>query len=158
MRSAGRFTDLQRCAAARAGHGNPICVALCQIARNLRNDHIGTIYADRIAGAQLKRVEIVQIVQVGAANCCTVHIDRIKPCSQADHSGARRSKFNAAKCGLIQFIRPFERNQAIFMVPGSAETPAIRKVVIFRDKAVNGIGKPGRLHAENCTFNITGTA
>ena len=158
MRSAGRFANLQRRAAAGAGHGNPVCAALCQIARNLRNDHIGTIYPDRIAGPQLKGVEIVQIVQIGAANCRAVHIDGIEPCGQADHSGARRCKFNAVECGLIQFICPFERDQAIFMVPGSAKAPAIRKVVIFHDKAVNGIGKPGRLHAENRTFNITGAA
>lgn len=103
-------------------------------------------------------MEIVQIVQIGAANCRAVHIDGIEPCGQADHSGARRCKFNAAECGLIQFICPFERDQAIFMVPGSAKAPAIRKVVIFHDKAVNGIVKPGRLHTEDRTFNITGTA
>lgn len=139
MCSASRFTDLQRCAAARAGHGKPVCIALCQIARNLRNDHVGTIYPDRIAGPQLKGTEIVQIVQIGAANCRAVRIDGIEPCSQTDHSGARRCKFNAAECGFIQFICPFERDQAIFMVSGSAKAPAICKVVIFHDKAVNGI-------------------
>lgn len=101
MCSAGRFPNLQRCAAAGAGHGKPVCTALCQIARNLRNDHVGTIYPDRITGTQLKGAEIVQIVQVGAANCRAVHIDRIEPCSQADHSGARRCKFHAAECGFI---------------------------------------------------------
>ena len=158
MRSAGRFANLQRCAAAGAGHGKPVCVALCQIARNLRNDHVGPIYPDRIAGPQLEGAEIVQIVQVGAADCRAVHIDGIEPRGQADHSGARRCKLHASECSFIQLICPFERDQAIFMVPGSAKAPAICKIVVFHDKAVNGIGKPGRLHAENRTFNITGAA
>ena len=101
MCPAGRFANLQRCAAAGAVHRDSVCTALGQIARNLWNDHIGTIYPDRIAGSQLEGAEIVQIVQVGTANSRAVHIDRIEPCSQADHSGARRCKFHAAECGFI---------------------------------------------------------
>ena len=68
MRAAGRFANLQRCAAAGAGHGKPVCTALCQIVRDLRNDHIRAVYPNRITGTQLKRTEVVQIVQVGAAD------------------------------------------------------------------------------------------
>ena len=103
-------------------------------------------------------MEIVQIVQIGAANCRAVHIDGIEPCGQADHSGARRCKFNAAECGLIQFICPFERDQAIFMVPGSAETFAICKIVIFHDKTVDRVCKLGRLHTGNSKLQIMGGA
>ena len=110
MRSAGRFSNLQRCAAAGAGHGKPVGTALCQITRNLRNDHVGTIYSDRITGTQLKRTEVVQIVQVGAADRCAVHADGIEPRSQADHSGARRCKLHASECSFIQLICPFERD------------------------------------------------
>ena len=92
MRSTGCFSNLQRCAAAGAGHGKQVCTALCQVVRDLRNNHIRAVYPNRITGTQLKRTEIVQIVQVGAADRCAVHIDRIEPRSQADHSGARRCK------------------------------------------------------------------
>ena len=139
MRSTSRFSNLQRCAAAGTEHGKPVCTTPCQIVRNLRNDHIRAVYPNRITGAQLKRMEIVQIMQVGASNCRAVHIDGIEPCGQTDHSGTRRCKFNAAECGFIQFILPFERDQAVFMVPGSAETFAIRKIVIFHDKTVDRV-------------------
>ena len=110
MRAAGRFANLQRCAAAGAGHGKPVCTALCQIVRDLRNDHIRAVYPNRITGTQLKRTEVVQIVQVGAADRCAVHADGIEPRSQADHSGARRCKLHASECSFIQLICPFERD------------------------------------------------
>ena len=158
MRSAGRFPNLQCCAAAGAVHGNPVCTALRQIVRNLRDDHIRAIHPNRITGPQLKRTEVVQIVQIGAADRCAVHIDRIEPRGQADHSSARRCKLHASECGFIQLICPFERDQAVFMVPGSAETFAICKIVIFHDKTVDRVCKLGRLHTGNSKLQIMGAA
>ena len=89
MRSTGCFSNLQRCAAAGAGHGKQVCTALCQVVRDLRNNHIRAVYPNRITGTQLKRTEVVQIVQVGAADRCAVHADGIEPRSQADHSHFR---------------------------------------------------------------------
>lgn len=102
--------------------------ASCQILRNLRNDHVRLIHADLVTDAKLKLIEDIKVVQVSAADECTVNADRIEQTGDAYHTGSGRGQLHAAEARAVEFIGPLERNQAILVMSGCSKAFAIAEV------------------------------
>ena len=92
----------------RAGIRNCQLSAPGEIICNLRNDHIGFIYLDRIADTKLQLVYNADIVYAGTTDGGSFQLYRLKDGNRVDQAGTGGTPFNLKKGCVCCFVCPFK--------------------------------------------------
>ena len=136
----GACADMQCAAAAGTCSREREATAFRVVFYDLRDDHIGFDHGDRVTGAQSQPLEVINVVQVGVVHGGPVDHHIIEDAGETDHAGSRGSHLQAAEHSDLRLVRPLERGQPVFMVPGGAQRTAIGQIVKLEDQAIHRIG------------------
>ena len=93
-----------------------------------------------VADPQSETFNDIQVMQISMIDGCAVNDHILELSGDGYHAGAGGGQFKAEELGFIQFISPFERHYAIFMMARRAQALTIGDIVIFDDKPIHGIG------------------
>ena len=116
-----------------------ICIALCQILCDIRDNLISLDNSDGISNSEFQFLDNAHVVQGGTRNGSSINLNSIEDSHRIDKTCSAGRPFNVSQCGFYIFLIELECKRMSWVMTGSAEVVAIFNIVEHTDHTINRI-------------------